>query len=98
MLNSPVYFNPDCTVMEGGDPVVTKEAEHGSAVFEMKEGVIMPGSKCSGKKMQKPMLIYKASAEYTGTDTFEVTAINSSGMATLYRYTIKIVDTASRKK
>jgi hypothetical protein len=47
--------------------------------------------------MRYPMLIYKAAAEYTGTDTLEVTAINLSGMATRYRYTI-IVVTASKKK
>jgi hypothetical protein len=97
------YLNPDCTPIEDTDTVITKEAEHGSAVIETIERFPTYAkdnvrSKCNEKRMRMPVLTYKAAVGYAGTDTFEVLSISSNGVANLYRYTIKIVDVDSKKK
>jgi hypothetical protein len=97
------YLNPDCTPIEDTDTVITKEAEHGSAVIETIERFPTYAkdnvrSKCNEKRMRMPVLTYKAAVGYAGTDTFEVLSISSNGVAHLYRYTIKIVDVDSKKK
>jgi hypothetical protein len=45
-----------------------------------------------------PVLTYKAAVGYAGTDIFEVTSYSNSGMATVYRFTIKIGDTVSKNE
>jgi hypothetical protein len=97
------YLNPDCTLVENTDTVLTKDAEHGSAVIEMVERY--PSylkdnvrSKCNDKKVKMPMVTYKAAVGYVGADTFEITSISANGLAVLYRYTIKITDINSKNK
>jgi hypothetical protein len=103
ILDGFVFLNPDCTLGEGAETIITKPPEYGSAVIETRESFPTFAkdnmrSKCNEKKMRMPMLIYKAAAGHAETDMFEVTTIGPNGMATLMRYTIKIVDTASKKK
>jgi hypothetical protein len=57
-----------------------------------------PRARCNEKRMRMPTLVSKAPAGHIETDTFEVTSIGGRGAATVLRYTIKIVDTASKKK
>jgi hypothetical protein len=97
------YLNPDCTLVEDTDTVISKEPEHGSAVIETIERFPAYAKdnvrfKCNEKRMRMPVLTYKAAVGYAGNDTFEVLSISSNGVASLYRYTIKIVDVDSKKK
>jgi hypothetical protein len=102
-LDNLVYLNPDCTFVEGAETTITKPPEHGTAVIETREGYVHyakdnPRSKCNEKKMRVPMLIYKAAAGHAETDALEVTLIHSNGMATVVRYTIKVVSAAPKKR
>ncbi|HET7020316.1 MAG TPA: hypothetical protein VFI58_06345 [Xanthobacteraceae bacterium] len=97
------YLNPDCTLVEDTDTVISKEPEHGSAVIAVIERFPAYAkdnirSKCNEKKMRMPVLTYKAAVGYAGTDAFEVLSVSSNGVANLFRYTIKIVDVDSKKK
>lgn len=103
ILGSMAYLNPDCTLAENSDVTITKEPEHGNASIETTEHYTSFAkenirAKCNEKKMRMPVLTYKAAVGYAGTDIFEVTAIAPNGMVNLYRFTIKITDTSSRKK
>jgi hypothetical protein len=103
ILDPLAVLNPDCTLVEDTDSVITKEPQHGSAVIEMIERFPTYAkdnirSKCNEKKIRMPVVIYKAAIGYTGTDTFEVLSIFSNGVTSLYRYTIKILDVDSKKK
>src|SRR5215469_1319804 len=95
-----VYLNPDCSAAEGGEITITKEPEHGTASIESvnrfpsyaKDNV---RSKCSEKKVPGLAIVYKAGIGYVGTDTFEISDLQSNGMVRQVKYTIHIKE--SRK-
>jgi hypothetical protein len=75
-LDHFVFLNPDCTLIEGTDIIITKPPEYGSAVLETREVFTNYAkdnvrSKCNEKKMRLPVLIYKAAAGHAGTDMLE---------------------------
>jgi hypothetical protein len=99
-LGSLTPISPNCTVLES-DNTITKEPEHGTATIDVSEH--FPNfskdnvrAKCNDKKVRGPVLLYKAATGYVGTDTLEVLSIGSSGFATEYVLTIKIIEGKKR--
>jgi hypothetical protein len=95
-LENFAFLDPDCTVLDA-DVVLTKEPDHGSAVFETTERYPSYSkdnvrAKCNEKKVKMTTLTYRAAIGYVGTDTFEVASISPNGLSVISRYTIKITD------
>jgi hypothetical protein len=102
-LSSILFLNPDCTVIEDWEAVVTKEPNHGTVAIEAaerfptyaKENV---RSKCNEKKMRMQVINYRAAVGYAGTDTFEVQLLHPNGLAEQHIYTIKVIDVGTKNK
>jgi hypothetical protein len=91
------FFHPDCTLIEDSTPTISKQPNHGTATIEMQMRFpYFPkdssNAKCNDKKIRMPVLTYKPEEGYTGTDTFQLTAIPSNGMMRQWNYTIRITN------
>jgi hypothetical protein len=91
------YFNPDCSLIEGSTPTISKQPTHGTATIETQTRFpYFPKDSankgCNDKKIRMPVLTYKPEEGYTGIDTFQLTAILSNGLMRQWNYTIRITN------